>query len=87
MKREVAQWCAEPGSVDAYDATRSLTFRVAMRALLGLRLEEQRLVHLSKTFEQLMNNLFSLPVDAPLSGLRRVSIPPSHHTIAYSTLA
>uniref|UniRef100_A0A8B9LPE6 Cytochrome P450, family 26, subfamily C, polypeptide 1 n=1 Tax=Astyanax mexicanus TaxID=7994 RepID=A0A8B9LPE6_ASTMX len=71
VKCAVAQWCSEPGSVDAYDATRSLTFRVAMRALLGLRLEEQRLVNLSKTFEELMNNLFSLPVDAPLSGLRK----------------
>ncbi|KAL7873729.1 hypothetical protein AOLI_G00128000 [Acnodon oligacanthus] len=71
VKCEVAQWCAEAGSVDAYDATRSLTFRVAMRALLGLRLEEQRIVYLSKIFEQLMSNLFSLPVDAPLSGLRK----------------
>ncbi|XP_066528026.1 cytochrome P450 26C1 [Hoplias malabaricus] len=71
VKCEVEKWCMEAGSVDAYNATRSLTFRVAMRAMLGLRLDEQRIVYLARTFEELMNNLFSLPVDAPFSGLRK----------------
>uniref|UniRef100_A0A4W4H8B4 Cytochrome P450, family 26, subfamily C, polypeptide 1 n=1 Tax=Electrophorus electricus TaxID=8005 RepID=A0A4W4H8B4_ELEEL len=44
---------------------------IAVRVLLGLHLEEPRIRYLSKIFEQLMSNLFSLPVDAPLSGLRK----------------
>ncbi|XP_073725399.1 cytochrome P450 26C1 [Misgurnus anguillicaudatus] len=71
VKSEIAKWCAESGSVDVYAASKSLTFRIAVRVLLGLRLEEQRILSLSKTFEQLMNNLFSLPFDNPVSGLRK----------------
>ncbi|KAG7328646.1 hypothetical protein KOW79_008590 [Hemibagrus wyckioides] len=71
VKGEISKWCAEAGPVEVYTATRSLTFRIAVRVLLGLKLDERRITHLSKTFEQLMNNLFSLPVDAPLSGLRK----------------
>ncbi|XP_051502395.1 cytochrome P450 26B1-like [Myxocyprinus asiaticus] len=71
VKSEIAKWCTETGSVDVYAAAKSLTFRIAVRVLLGLRLEEQRIVYLSKTFEQLMNNLFSLPIDTPISGLRK----------------
>lgn len=72
IKSEIAKWCAEPGSVDVYSATRSLTFRIAIGVLLGLRLEEERIVYLAHIFEQLMSNLFSLPIDAPFSGLRKV---------------
>lgn len=72
VKGEISKWCAEAGPMEVYTAARSLTFRIAVHVLLGLRLDEQRITHLSKTFEQLMNNLFSLPVDAPLSGLRKV---------------
>ncbi|XP_005937087.1 cytochrome P450 26B1 [Haplochromis burtoni] len=71
IKSEIAKWCSEPGAVDVYSAAKSLTFRIAVRVLLGLKLEEERIVYLAKIFEQLMNNLFSLPIDAPLSGLRK----------------
>uniref|UniRef100_UPI0037E774A0 cytochrome P450 26C1 n=1 Tax=Semicossyphus pulcher TaxID=241346 RepID=UPI0037E774A0 len=71
VKSEIAKWCSEPGAIDVYSAARSLTFRIAVRVLLGLRLEEERIVYLAQIFEQLMNNLFSLPIDAPLSGLRK----------------
>ncbi|XP_062376102.1 cytochrome P450 26C1 [Sardina pilchardus] len=71
VKSEIAKWCAEAGSVDVYAAARSLTFRIAVTVLLGLRLEEDRITYLSKIFDQLMNNLFSLPIDAPCSGLRK----------------
>ncbi|KAM6916428.1 cytochrome P450 26C1 [Xenentodon cancila] len=71
IKSEIAKWCSEPGPVDVYSAAKSLTFRIAIRVLLGLHLEEERIVYLAKIFEQLMNNLFSLPIDAPLSGLRK----------------
>ncbi|KAF0027837.1 cytochrome P450 26B1 [Scophthalmus maximus] len=71
VKSEIAKWCAAPGAIDVYAAAKSLTFRVAVRVLLGLQLEEERTVYLAGIFEQLMNNLFSLPIDAPLSGLRK----------------
>ncbi|XP_034465632.1 cytochrome P450 26C1 [Hippoglossus hippoglossus] len=71
VKSEIAKWCSAPGSIDVYSAAKSLTFRIAVRVLLGLRLEEERIVYLAGIFEQLMNNLFSLPIDAPLSGLRK----------------
>ncbi|XP_037637265.1 cytochrome P450 26B1 [Sebastes umbrosus] len=71
VKSEIAKWCSEPGAIDVYSAARSLTFRIAVRVLLGLQMEEERIVYLAKIFEQLMNNLFSLPIDAPLSGLRK----------------
>ena len=72
VKSEIAKWCSEPGAVDVYSAAKSLTFRIAVRVLLGLQMEEERIVYLAQIFEQLMNNLFSLPIDAPLSGLRKV---------------
>lgn len=75
IKSEIAKWCSEPGSIDVYSAAKSLTFRIAVAVLLGLQLEEERIVYLAKIFEQLMNNLFSLPIDAPCSGLRKVSDP------------
>ncbi|KAL4640982.1 cytochrome P450 26B1-like [Arapaima gigas] len=71
VRCEVAKWCSEPGSVDVYSASKALTFRIAIRVLLGLRVEESRVDYLSRIFEQLMNNLFSLPFDVPLSGLRK----------------
>ncbi|XP_054880708.1 cytochrome P450 26C1-like [Poeciliopsis prolifica] len=71
IKAEIAKWVSDPGSVDVYAAAKSLTFRIAVRVLLGLQMEEERIVYLATTFEQLMNNLFSLPIDTPFSGLRK----------------
>lgn len=45
---------------------------MAARILLGLRLDEARCADLARTFEQLVENLFSLPLDVPFSGLRKV---------------
>uniref|UniRef100_A0A8C0ISX9 Cytochrome P450 family 26 subfamily C member 1 n=1 Tax=Chelonoidis abingdonii TaxID=106734 RepID=A0A8C0ISX9_CHEAB len=44
---------------------------VAARVLLGLSLEEKQFKDLAKTFEQLVENLFSLPLNIPFSGLRK----------------
>ena len=58
--------------MEVYAAAKTLTFRIAAGVLLGLRLDEERTAHLARTFETLMDNLFSLPLDTPLSGLRKV---------------
>ncbi|NWR48952.1 CP26C protein, partial [Regulus satrapa] len=68
---ELRGWCMEPGSVAVYSSAKTLTFRIAARILLGLRLEEKQFKDLAKTFEQLVENLFSLPLNIPFSGLRK----------------
>uniref|UniRef100_A0A8C5X607 Cytochrome P450 family 26 subfamily C member 1 n=1 Tax=Malurus cyaneus samueli TaxID=2593467 RepID=A0A8C5X607_9PASS len=68
---ELRGWCMEPGSIAVYSSAKTLTFRIAARILLGLRLEEKQFKELAKTFEQLVENLFSLPLNIPFSGLRK----------------
>lgn len=75
LRREVRSWCAARGPVAVYQAAKALTFRMAVRILLGLRLDEARCSELAQTFEQLVENLFSLPLDVPFSGLRKVMPP------------
>uniref|UniRef100_A0A8C6YEW0 Cytochrome P450 family 26 subfamily C member 1 n=1 Tax=Naja naja TaxID=35670 RepID=A0A8C6YEW0_NAJNA len=58
--------------VAVYASAKALTFRIAARILLGLRLEEEQFEELSGAFEQLVENLFSLPLNVPFSGLRKV---------------
>ncbi|XP_065602804.1 cytochrome P450 26C1 [Cyrtonyx montezumae] len=68
---ELRGWCMQPGSIDVYSSAKTLTFRIAARILLGLCLEEKQFKDLAKTFEQLVENLFSLPLNVPFSGLRK----------------
>ncbi|OXB72255.1 UNVERIFIED_CONTAM: hypothetical protein H355_012679 [Colinus virginianus] len=70
---ELRGWCMQPGSIDVYSSAKTLTFRIAARILLGLCLEEKQFKDLAKTFEQLVENLFSLPLNVPFSGLRKGS--------------
>ncbi|XP_078421402.1 cytochrome P450 26C1-like isoform X1 [Cetorhinus maximus] len=71
VRSRVRGWCREPAPVAVYPATKALTFCIAIRILLGLRAADQQLDRLSSTFEELMENIFSLPVDLPFSGLRK----------------
>ncbi|XP_042314774.1 cytochrome P450 26A1 [Sceloporus undulatus] len=59
-----------------YPAVKRLMFRIATRILLGLRpkappekQEEQQEQRLVEAFEEMVRNLFSLPIDVPFSGL------------------
>ncbi|XP_043912622.1 cytochrome P450 26C1 [Protopterus annectens] len=67
----IQNWCREQGPIAVFPSSKAFTFRIAVRVLLGLDLEEKELQYLAKTFEQLMDNLFSLPLDIPFSGLRK----------------
>ncbi|XP_035259628.1 cytochrome P450 26C1-like isoform X1 [Anguilla anguilla] len=71
VRTEIAKWCSKPGSVNVFGAAKALTFRIAVRVLLGLSMGDADVEHLSKIFEELMNNLFSLPIDVSFSGLRK----------------
>ncbi|XP_013924621.1 PREDICTED: cytochrome P450 26C1-like, partial [Thamnophis sirtalis] len=69
---ELRGWCRRRGPIAVYASAKVLTFRIAARILLGLRLEEEQFVELSGAFEQLVENLFSLPLNVPFSGLRKL---------------
>ncbi|GCB72287.1 hypothetical protein scyTo_0001913, partial [Scyliorhinus torazame] len=71
VRSRVRGWCRERAPIAVYPASKALTFCIATRILLGLRTADQQLDSLSGTFEQLMDNIFSLPVDLPFSGLRK----------------
>ncbi|KAL1787206.1 cytochrome P450 26C1 [Sigmodon hispidus] len=71
LRQEVRSWCASRGPVAVYGAAKVLTFRMAARILLGLQLDEAQCTELAQTFEQLVENIFSLPLDVPFSGLRK----------------
>ncbi|XP_013882847.1 cytochrome P450 26A1 [Austrofundulus limnaeus] len=69
----VSQWLLKDSLVLVYPEMKRLMFRVAMRVLLGfkpdqIRLDEQQLL---EAFEEMIKNLFSLPIDVPFSGLYR----------------
>ncbi|MEQ2183691.1 hypothetical protein GOODEAATRI_000601, partial [Goodea atripinnis] len=48
-----------------------LSFTMAVRVLLGFRVSEEEMKHLFSTFQDFVNNLFSLPIDLPFSGYRK----------------
>uniref|UniRef100_A0A8D0GD84 Cytochrome P450 26A1 n=1 Tax=Sphenodon punctatus TaxID=8508 RepID=A0A8D0GD84_SPHPU len=72
----LAQWLRRDGSgcLLVYPEVKRLMFRIAMRLLLGFEPHqpgpgsEQQLV---EAFEEMIRNLFSLPIDVPFSGLYR----------------
>lgn len=72
LRQEVRCWCTTRGPVAVYEAAKALTFRMAARILLGLQLDEAQCAELAGTFQQFVENLFSLPLDVPFSGLRKV---------------
>uniref|UniRef100_A0A3Q3J8V5 Cytochrome P450 26A1 n=1 Tax=Monopterus albus TaxID=43700 RepID=A0A3Q3J8V5_MONAL len=73
VQAAVKEWLAKDSCVLVYPEMKRLMFRIAMRILLGFELEqiktdEQQLV---EAFEEMIKNLFSLPIDVPFSGLYR----------------
>ncbi|XP_063818135.1 cytochrome P450 26A1 [Pseudophryne corroboree] len=74
MRCAMDLWLQSGSCVLVYPAVKRLMFRIAMRILLGFEPEqmdaalEQPLV---EAFEEMIRNLFSLPIDVPFSGLYR----------------
>ncbi|XP_029450386.1 cytochrome P450 26B1 [Rhinatrema bivittatum] len=64
-------WSSNPDPIDVYVQAQKLTFRMAIRVLLGFRLSDEELSQLFQVFQQFVENVFSLPVDLPFSGYRR----------------
>lgn len=74
VRAAVKEWLAKDSCVLVYLEMKRLMFRIAMRILLGfepeqIKTDEQQLV---EAFEEMIKNLFSLPIDVPFSGLYRV---------------
>ena len=74
VRASVKEWLARDSYVLVYPEMKRLMFRIAMRILLGfepeqIKTDEQQLV---EAFEEMIKNLFSLPIDVPFSGLYRV---------------
>ncbi|KAM4703453.1 cytochrome P450 26A1 [Rhinophrynus dorsalis] len=74
IRRAIDMWLQSDSCVLVYPAVKRLMFRIAMRILLGFepqqmdQTQEQTLV---EAFEEMIRNLFSLPIDVPFSGLYR----------------
>lgn len=74
VQAAVKEWLASDSCVLVYPEMKRLMFRIAMRVLLGfepeqIQTDEHELV---EAFEEMIKNLFSLPIDVPFSGLYRV---------------
>ncbi|XP_048454616.1 cytochrome P450 26B1 isoform X1 [Rhincodon typus] len=67
----IRDWSSSGEPITVYHEAKKLTFRIAVRVLLGFRVSETELNLLSESFEQLVANLFSLPLDFPFSGYRK----------------
>ncbi|XP_059821769.1 cytochrome P450 26B1 isoform X1 [Hypanus sabinus] len=67
----IRDWSSSGEPITVYQQAKKLTFRIAVRVLLGFRVSEEDLDLLSESFEQLIANLFSLPLDFPFSGYRK----------------
>lgn len=75
VKSAVGEWLQKDGCVLVYPEVKRLMFRIAMRILLGFQPEQIKTDEgeLVEAFEEMIKNLFSLPIDVPFSGLYRVS--------------
>lgn len=64
-------WSSQPEAINVYQEAQRLTFRMAVRVLLGFSIPEEDLGNLFEVYQQFVENVFSLPVDLPFSGYRR----------------
>ncbi|KAM9324945.1 cytochrome P450 26A1 [Gastrophryne carolinensis] len=74
VQRAMELWLQGGPCVLVYPAIKRLMFRIAMRILLGFEpenMDDANEQPLLEAFEEMMRNLFSLPIDVPFSGLYR----------------
>ncbi|GCB72289.1 hypothetical protein scyTo_0001914 [Scyliorhinus torazame] len=77
IRAGLRRWLESGSCVLVYPEIKRLMFGIAMRILLGFepthttRQTQQELI---EAFEEMIRNLFSLPIDVPFSGLYRVRI-------------
>lgn len=59
---------------------------MAVRVLLGFRVSEEEMKHLFSTFQDFVENLFSLPIDLPFSGYRKVLVERRRYLLPLQTV-
>lgn len=78
-------WSSNPKPINVYRESQHLSFQMAVRVLLGFRISDEEMRFLFHTFQEFVDNVFSLPVDLPFSGYRKVRdcsiISPGVHLI------
>ncbi|MGH0160777.1 UNVERIFIED_CONTAM: hypothetical protein FKN15_065424 [Acipenser sinensis] len=67
----VRVWSSKPEPISVYRESQRLSFHMAVRVLLGFRVSDEEMRHLFNTFQDFVNNVFSLPLDLPFSGYRK----------------
>lgn len=65
-------WSSNPEPINVYRESQRLSFQMAVRVLLGFRITDEEMCHFFNTFQEFVDNLFSLPIDLPFSGYRKV---------------
>ena len=71
VQETLAGWCRQ-GNILGYPECRSLTFTITAKILLGFQFSEKARLELLATFYEMENNLFSLPINLPGTGLNKV---------------
>ncbi|KAM9425898.1 cytochrome P450 26A1 [Pholidichthys leucotaenia] len=71
VRAAVSDWLESDAIVLVYKEMKRLMFRIAMRVLLGLEPGQTNEKELVQAFEQMIQNLFSLPIDIPFFGLHK----------------
>ncbi|KAG9345800.1 hypothetical protein JZ751_008945 [Albula glossodonta] len=64
-------WSSNPEPVNVYRESQRLSFHMAVRVLLGFRVSDEEMRHLFNTFQEFVDNVFSLPIDLPFTGYRK----------------
>ncbi|KAL4660944.1 cytochrome P450 26B1 [Arapaima gigas] len=64
-------WSSNPEPINVYQESQHLSFHMAMRVLLGFRISDDEMHSLFNTFQDFVDNLFSLPIDLPFTGYRK----------------
>lgn len=70
-QRYVRKWISK-GKILGYSEFKILNFDLSCRLLLGLEMDEEECERLLKVFDDLVANLFCIPLDVYGSGFRKV---------------
>lgn len=64
-------WSSNPKPINVYRESQHMSFQMAVRVLLGFRISDEEMHFLFHTFQEFVDNVFSLPIDLPFSGYRK----------------
>nr|ANP24202.1 cytochrome P450 family 26 member 1 [Branchiostoma lanceolatum] len=71
VRDTVARWCGPQQPVLVYPATREMSFQSAAASLLGIHSGGEDAQRVTILFQNMVDNLFSLPIKIPFGGLSK----------------